>query len=193
MHAALDGELAPQSWADLQRHLSRCPACAREWRQHQALAGGWQWLAANSEAPSADVAHRPQPSPSGSPVIRRRVWWYGSAAAAVLVLGLSLFWLRRSDRGETVIVADLPSGRAAEEAAAAAAGGEPVAAEASRGWAPQAAGAPLVDVQLVGESIQKYIALPQPSGRPQVHLVWLYPTRSPPGTGLPAGGGSGSL
>ena len=84
LSAWLDGELAPEVGALVDRHLESCDACLRELAQLEALEQALAALPAPAPPPGlpAKVAARLKRPP--------RRWWQSVALAASLVLGIVL-------------------------------------------------------------------------------------------------------
>ena len=84
LSAWLDGELAPEVGALVDRHLESCDACLRELAQLEALEQALAALPAPATPPGLPekvVARRQRPP---------RRWWQSVALAASLVLGIVL-------------------------------------------------------------------------------------------------------
>jgi anti-sigma factor RsiW len=120
----LDGELAPPLREEVVQHIARCPQCARELKEVEAVRGllarwpepepgaeargrAWQELQAARVAPARQTAAWVWPaSPAIRPLIR-----YALAVAAVVVVAVlvTISWERRADMGvPEEMLAELP-------------------------------------------------------------------------------------
>ena len=157
IHALLDDEIAPADRSNLDGHVHSCEPCRALLAQYREIQSGFGWLAEqNTEVilPKADGVSR-------SSLARRRIrfplWrWAGGAIAAAAAVAALFYYLGGEDspgRSKMVMNAPLTID------------------------APPTAFAPPVEVELVGESANRFLALPQSTDNPRVHIVWLYATQ----------------
>jgi hypothetical protein len=113
--------LPPIAWW-VRRHVARCPACARLWRQHERLTLWLQQAATERATPPSDlwarIAERmaprerlaPQPSKGSVWGVTHRSWQKAVAAAAlgVILLGAWLWWRSLPSPSPSVVTVASP-------------------------------------------------------------------------------------
>lgn len=144
----MDGDITPHHLDMLQEHLPTCAACRRTAEQFEAMQGGFEWLADHSERAIA-----------GDPPRRRVVRFSNTvlaasaAIAAALLIAVGLQIAQWEFGSKPVRSGDQTKARIVE--------------------ADQLP--PEFRFELVGESADDYIAVPQETSNPRVHIVWLHP------------------
>ncbi len=144
----MDGDISPRDLDMLQEHLPTCAACQRTAEQFEAMQGGFEWLTDYSERAIA-----------GDPPQRRVIKFpntvlaASAAIAAALLIAVGLQIAQWEFGAKPVRSGDQTEARVVEG-----------------GQLP-----PRFRFELVGESADDYIAVPQETSNPRVHMVWLHP------------------
>ena len=142
IHAELDGEIKAEQQRTLQSHVETCESCGLMRAQWRAMERGFDWLAEQS----GTLAQAPA---TASTIIRPSWLWRaaGAAVAAAAVIALLVAWPFGGPSEHTrLVTSDEPT--------------------------TNQPGGARFEFELVGESFEKYLAVEQESGEPNVHIVW---------------------
>jgi anti-sigma factor RsiW len=164
-HERRDGELPVERQAALELHLRSCAACRDYCRQMEALDGALDFLRVASSQAGGTAAEAAPAQAGRKSVTRshswtwRRAWRKGRVAAVIaLFLGAGSYLTDSPDS---------PDGPAPRPTTVT----QPV---------PDSVAENVAEVELVGESAAKYIAVAQQSSQPNVHVFVLYRTSAGP-------------
>lgn len=167
----VDGLLPEARRGEVQAHLRTCPACRRMQAELEAICAGLDWLGQHSAALLETAEMSPAESASARPLRIsggrhggrvRRLWLIPSAIAAGVLLVAGLRWM--------LPLAGPPAPLDHPAELSATASSSPGAAAPFR-------------FELAEGSREQYVAVPQASRRPGVHVVWLYAIPKPPAAG----------